>query len=278
MPHETLHKYQSVSYGFKIAVVIMLFVFTAIRLSLIAYYPSSEIIPDKVFLLVVLIILFYLWIQELLDFNKLIQMNNDLHQTHEQLKAAEIDTIAALIRAEEAKDLYTRGHSENVRSLALAIAQEMNLGYEKKNIINRAGILHDIGKISISDTILNKVEKLTDPEWAIIKKHPENAFAILEPLKFLISEREIILQHHERYDGKGYPRGLTKEDICFEAMIIAVADAFDAMNTKRAYRDALSKDAILAELHKGRGTQHSPKVIDTFLALLERDPQLWQRQ
>lgn len=278
MKHKkNLNKFKSVSHDFKITAVILLFVLTGARLLLRQYYPAHEIIPDKIFLLIILAILFYLWIQELLDFHKLAQMNADLQRTHDQLKNAEIDTIGALIKTEEAKDLYTRGHSERVTKIALDIAKELNLSDEQKNIINRAAILHDIGKIGLSDAILNKKEKLTDEEFESIKKHPENAASILEPLKFLAIEKDVIVQHHERYDGRGYPRGLKAEGIRFEAMIISVADAFDAMNSKRAYRDALSKEAILAELKKASGTQHSPEVTAAFLKMLEKNPELWEK-
>ena len=277
MPTETKEKYRSVSHGFKIAVVILIFVLTVIRLLLIQYFPSNEIIPDKFFLLIILAILFYLWIQELIDFQKVVNMHEALRIAHEQLKSAEVDTIGALIKTEEAKDLYTKGHSERVTKIALDIANELNLSDDKKIIINRAGILHDIGKIGLSDAILNKKEKLTDEEFETIKKHPGNAADILQPLKFLASEKEVIVQHHERYDGKGYPRGLKEAEIRFEAMVIAVADAFDAMNSKRAYREALNRDTIISELKKSRGTQHSPEVIDTFINMLSKNPELWEK-
>ncbi|RKY30407.1 MAG: hypothetical protein DRP74_07095 [Candidatus Omnitrophota bacterium] len=270
-------RYQSISRSFKVTVVTLLFALTVIRLSLVVYFPGLEIIPDKFFLLVILLILFYLWVQELIDFHNILEMHKDLSLVHEELKNAQIDTIAALIKTVEEKDFYTHGHSERVTKIALKIAEEMNLSEEAKSIINKAGILHDIGKIGISDAILNKKEKLTPEEWEEIKRHPANAVAILQPLKFLSSEREIILQHHERFDGKGYPRGLKGGEICLEANIIAVADTFDAMYSKRAYRDSLTKETILQELQKSRGTQHSPMVIDVFLPMLEKDPELWAK-
>ena len=277
MAGKALEKYRSTSHGFKITVVILLFLLTTLRLYLIQYFPANEIIPEKFLFLVILLILFYLWIQEMLDFHKMARMNTDLRLAQEHLKDAEIDTIGALIKTVEAKDLYTRGHSERVTRIALDIARQMHLSEEKINVISRASILHDIGKIGLSDAVLNKKEKLTDEEFEMIKKHPDNAAGILEPLKFLNSEKDIIVQHHERYDGKGYPKGLKAMDISFEAMIISVADAFDAMNSKRAYREALSKEVIISELEKSRGTQHSPEVVDTFLKMLEKYPQLWEK-
>lgn len=273
----SIEKYRSASHGFKITVVILIFSLTITRLLLLQYFPNNEIISPKLFLFVILCILLYLWIQEVIDFQKLVKMNDKLCLTQEYLKSAEIDTIGALIKTEEAKDLYTCGHSERVTRIALAIAKELSLDEGKMNVINRAGILHDIGKIGLSDAILNKKEKLTDDEFEMIKKHPENAVAILQPLKFLAAEKEVIVQHHERYDGKGYPKGLTAGEISFEAMIISVADAFDAMNSKRAYRGTLDRETIISELKKSRGTQHSPEVIDTFLKMLEKDSELWEK-
>jgi len=270
-------KYGGTSHDFKIATVILLFSLSVLRLVLLLCFPSNTIISDRIFLFVVLFVVSYLWIQELIDFHKLLEVNKNLQETQEQLKQAEIDSIASLISAEEAKDVYTKGHSEKVTTISLAIAQELNLSSESKNIIGRAGILHDIGKIGISDEILNKKEKLTDAEWEVIKGHPENAIKILLPLKFLSSEREAIISHHERYDGKGYPRGLKGEDICIEARILAVADSFDAMNSKRSYREPLSRDAIIEELIKGRGTQYSSEAVDALFALLKKNPQLWER-
>lgn len=278
IPQDKAQKdYCRISHSFKVAIVLILFSVTLMRLALAFYFPSIEIISDKVFLFIALFVLLYLWVQELADFHSLLRINNNLYAAHEQLKGAEIDTIASLIEAEEAKDIYTRGHSERVTKIALAIAGQLGLNSEIKNIISRSGILHDIGKIGISDTILHKKEKLTDEEWIVIRSHPQEAVKILEPLKFLTAERDIILQHHERWDGKGYPSGRKDTQIIKEALILAAADAFDAMNSRRSYREPLSKEAILGELSKSRGTQHSPEVIDALLRLLKEDPQLWER-
>ncbi|MDP2940719.1 MAG: HD domain-containing protein [Candidatus Omnitrophota bacterium] len=268
---------RSVSHSFKITTVLLLFILTALRLALVYYFPSTEIIPDKAFLVVVLAVVFYLWLQELSDFHKLLKINQDLAVAHEQLKEAEIDTIASLIDAEEAKDVYTRGHSERVTKIALAIAAEMNLPDEDRRVISRAGILHDIGKIGISDEVLHKKERLSDEDWRLIKTHPENGINILKSLKFLSEEREIILGHHERYDGKGYPRGLRGEEIPLEAAILAAADAFDAMNSRRSYRDPLDQETITSELINGRGSQHAPEATDALLRLLKKNPRLWEK-
>lgn len=268
--------YETSSYRIKIIVVALLSIFTVIRLLMLLYFPSYGI-SDKVFFLTIMCVMFYLWNQELLDFKEIAQMHKELLRIHEELQEAEVATMAVLIKTEEAKDVYTRGHSEIVKKVSLAIAQEMKLDEETMKVIARAAILHDIGKIELSENLLNKKEPITDSERELFKKHPDNAIKILEPLKFLLKEKDVILQHHEHYDGKGYPKGLKGEEICLEAKIIAVADAFDAMNSKRAYRQALSINAITAELQKCRGTQFSSEVVDIFLALLEKNPQLWER-
>ena len=270
-------KLRSISRNFKISTVILLFLLTAIRLALYFSFPNAEIISDKVFLSIVFSIVSYLWIQEVRDYYYLLALNKSLEEAHEQLKHSEVETIASLIKTEEAKDLSTSGHSERVTKISLAIAEEMNLSGEAKKTIARAAMLHDIGKINISDAILFKKEKLTEAEWEIIKSHPEEAARILEPLKFLSTERDIILDHHERYDGKGYPRGLKDEEIPLESSIIAVADTFDAMNCERPYRSALSKEEIMNELNRASGTQHLPEAIDIFLILLNKKPELWER-
>jgi len=275
--NQSPHKRNGASHGFKITMVVLLFAITLLRLTLISYFPGSEIISDRIILVVILIIVAYLWIQEVRDYQRLLMLNEDLRISHEQLKQAEIDTITALIKAEEEKDEYTRGHSERVTKIAFALAEEMGFSDERKKVIERAGILHDIGKIGISDMVLHKKEKLTDEEWAIIKRHPEKAEEILKPLKFLAAEREIMLSHHERYDGKGYPKGLNSRQIKEEALILAVADTFDAMNSARSYRQPLSKEAIMSELEKSRGTQHSAEVVDSLLKVLKNRPELWER-
>ena len=271
-------KKNGVSNAFKMSMVILLFALTLIRLACALYFPNIEIISDKIILAVTLFIVIYLWVREVKDYHKLLDLHQDLQKTHEQLKESEIDTIASLIKAEEEKDGYTRGHSDRVTKISIAIAEEMNLEAEKRRLIERAGLLHDIGKIGICDAILCKKDKLTDEEWCIIQSHPDKGNKILEPLKFLPVERDIILSHHERYDGKGYPRGLKGDQIRIEALILAVADAFDAMNSARSYRQPLSRETIMSELEKSRDTQHSAQVVDAFLKLLKKRPELWERR
>jgi putative nucleotidyltransferase with HDIG domain len=263
-----------VSHGFKITVFLLLLALMAFR---VVRTKSSEIIPDQLLLFIAVFLVGYLWWQELKDYYNLAGLHRNLERSYEQLKRSEIDTIATLAKAIEAKDWYTSGHSEHVTEIALAIADEMKLASEKKDIIARSGMLHDIGKIGLGDSILNKKEKLTEDEWRLIKMHPLKAFEMLRPLKFLSAVRDTIVSHHENYDGSGYPYGLKGKEISIEAMILAVADAFDAMNSRRAYREPLAKKEIISELTRLRGTKYAPEVIDAFFALLEKNPALWKR-
>ncbi len=254
--------------NFKMALVILLFFLTLFRLGIYFSFPDRNIISDKILLFVMLFITCYLWIRELKD-------RSHLFFLHQQLKLDHINTIAALIKTVEAKDEYTSGHSERVTEIATSIARSMELGEEKVNVIFRAALLHDIGKIGLSDAILHKKERLNSVEWEVIKAHPLKAMLIIEPLKFLDEEKKIILHHHERFDGKGYPSGLKGEEIPLGSAIIAIADTFDAMNSNRSYRSTLNKDFILSELKKGAGTQFSPRVTEVFLKVLKDNPSIW---
>ena len=261
----------SVTNDFKMGMVVLIFFITCFHLFEVVYFPDATIVSNEILLGIVLFAVIYLWIQELGDRRKIQIINEELLETHEELKEANIAAMKALIMSEEARDTYTSGHSRRVTEYAVAIAKRMGLCHGERRHIEYAGYLHDIGKIGISDAILNKAGRLNDDEWQVIKKHPEVALEILNPLKFLPEEKIIIKHHHERYDGAGYPDGLKGEGIPLGARIMAVADSFDAMNSKRPYRDALSKDAIISELKKARGSQLDPKIVDVFLDMLEKD-------
>lgn len=262
---------------YKPFVLILILILTFIHFFCMAVFPNS-FMANKVILVVVLTLMFYIWIQELKDKRRLQLLNKNLLNAQKKLERAEIDMISTLILTAEAKDPYTHGHSKRVAEYALAIAQAMKLSDEKQKIVERAAILHDLGKISIDDNILRKDEKLNEGEWIIMKEHPKRAVDILDPLKFLHSEKDIILHHHEMYDGSGYPDGLKAEDIPLGSQIIAVADTFDAMNTARSYRGALPKEVIIDELKKSSGTQLNQKVSDVFLDLLDKNPAYWTLQ
>jgi putative nucleotidyltransferase with HDIG domain len=266
-----------VSFDFKLAMLVILFILIATQLASIYNRLFSNLLPDSVLLTVGLLITLYLWVEEVKSRHFLSLLNTDLEIAQEQLKQHEIDIITLLINVIEQKDPYTHGHSERVTKVALAIADEMGISQESKLAISRAGILHDIGKIGISDAILHKKEKLTDEEWELIKSHPDTAVEILKPLKFLDKEKEIIRSHHERYDGKGYTVGMKCDDICQEAMILSVADSFDAMNSDRPYRPRLKKEQVSSELEKSKNTQHPTEVVDALFRVLKKRPELWEK-
>jgi len=182
-----------------------------------------------------------------------------------------VATIDALIAAVEARDQYTRGHSQRVASYAVQIAEEMGLSKEVIEDLRIAGILHDIGKIGISDRILLKKGPLTKEEYEEIKKHPAISNKILYPIGLSDRILRAIAFHHERYDGRGYPFGLSNESIGLEPQIIAVADAFDAMTSRRPYREPLSLEMALWELEKNKGSQFHPDIVDVMLRIQEKN-------
>ena len=181
-----------------------------------------------------------------------------------------LGTIRALAAAIDAKDPYTFGHSNDVTELSVGIAEELGLGASELQKVRIAATLHDIGKIGIDSAILLKPGRLTDAERAQINRHPSIAADILAPLDFLRDMVPLVLFHHERFGGGGYPSGISGETIPVGARIISVADSFNAMVSNRPYRKRLSLDVALGELHKNAGTQFDPAVVDAFCALLDR--------
>lgn len=180
------------------------------------------------------------------------------------------DTIKVLALALDARDNYTHNHSREVTEYAVSIAREMGLSVKEIEIIRDAGILHDIGKIGISDAVLLKPGRLTDEEYEQIKKHPEIGKSILEPVHCLADKIPLIYHHHERIDGTGYPEGLSGENIPQGARILAIADSYQAMTSDRPYRKALSIQVAISELEKFKGRQFDAKIVDVFLRVLKR--------
>ncbi len=179
--------------------------------------------------------------------------------------------VQTLARSIEAKDTYTKGHSDRVAEYARKIAVEMGLPEEEADMLKSVAELHDIGKLGIEESILNKDGKPTPEEWEIIKEHPKTGEEILTPVFLDKKKLAIVRSHHERYDGKGYPDGLKGDEIDILAQIVSVADSYDAMTSKRAYRNSLGKAIATQELKKNSGTQFNPKVVDAFLRVLERE-------
>ena len=185
---------------------------------------------------------------------------------HETVLDGYKSTVRALAAAIDAKDPYTHGHSQRVMEYAMMGATSLSFTPEEMQDIEFGGLLHDVGKIGIDDSILRKSGDLTIEEWPIMHKHPLIGANIIGEVPFLKTAREIILYHHERYDGTGYPHGLKGEDIPIGARLMAVADAFDTMTTDRSYRAAQSADEALGELVKHAGTQFCPVVVEAFIA------------
>lgn len=187
----------------------------------------------------------------------------------QQMRASYMEYTNALVKAVDAKDPFTKEHSQNVSQYAVEIAKASGLPEKDVEIIKYASLLHDIGKISIAQEILLKKDQLTSDEYKILQKHPMIGVTILKDLKFLEKEIPIILHHHERFDGKGYPQGLMGREIPQGARIVAVADAFDAMTSGRGYREKLTIDEAIMELRRGSGSQFVPEIVETFVRILQ---------
>lgn len=188
---------------------------------------------------------------------------------HQEVADGYKSTIRALAASIDAKDPYTRGHSQRVTEYALLGAISLPMSQEDLEVLEYAGILHDIGKIGIPDSILSKPGPLTSEEWDIVHRHPVTGANIMKDIPFLEESRRLVLHHHERYDGTGYPDGLIGNDIPLGARLLAVADSFDSMTSDRACRAALSIDDALNELHKCCGTQLCPVAVEAFISGLK---------
>jgi len=191
-------------------------------------------------------------------------------ELYTKMRKVYLETIRALAAAIDAKDPYTKGHSERVAEASIAIAQELNLSDRDIENIEYTALLHDIGKIGIKDKILSKKSSLTNQEFDKIKEHTIMGAKIIEPVDFLKNSYKAIYHHHERYNGKGYPDGIKSEGIPILARIIAVADAYDAMGSDRPYRKKLNKDKILKELKDQSGKQFDPEAVKALISILDR--------
>jgi putative nucleotidyltransferase with HDIG domain len=188
----------------------------------------------------------------------------------EDLRENYFRTVQALVAAVEAKDPYTRWHSTNVAKYAVAIARDLGMSPSQLEEMHIAAILHDVGKIGISELIISKPERLSREEFDIMKDHPAHGIRILEPIGFSPTIISAIYQHHERYDGKGYPQGLVGEDIILAARVLNVADTIDAMVSERPYRGMISTDEVLLEMERESGGQFDPRVTASARRLIEK--------
>jgi len=189
------------------------------------------------------------------------------HAKHNRLSAAH-----ALVSAVEAKDPYIYGHSRKVNTYAVALAEAIGLSPDQVDNVSTAALLHDIGKIGIPDKVLNKKEKLNEKDWKAIKTHPKLGATIITNVPHLAPCVNIVLYHHERWDGGGYPKGLKGEQIPIEARIIAIAESFEAMTSSLPYRPALPLEETIKELRKGARLQFDPKLVDAFIRIVEARP------
>jgi putative nucleotidyltransferase with HDIG domain len=194
------------------------------------------------------------------------ELKERLHQTFDVLKGV----VHALSLSIEARDPYTAGHQKRVSDLAGAIAEEMGLPKDRVTGIRLAGEIHDLGKIAVPAEILSKPYKLSNMEFSLIKTHPDVGYNILKEIEFPWPIAEIVYQHHERFDGSGYPRGLKADEILLDARIMAVADVVEAIASHRPYRPALGMETAAAEIQKHRGVYYDPEVVDTCLRIIDK--------
>lgn len=197
--------------------------------------------------------------------------NDELKESNKNLEQAYMESIQTLRFAFEAKDKYFRGHSDRVSEYSLLVGKKLGLSDDDLEILKLGGLFHDIGKMGIPDNILLKPTKLTDDEYAQIKTHPLIGASILSNGTIFKDIIPVVKYHHEKYDGTGYPSKLKGADIPLSARIIAITDTFDAMISKRIYRDALSLDSVKEEFKKCKGTQFDPKLVDIFLDILNNN-------
>ena len=199
------------------------------------------------------------------------RINEELTDSNEKLEKAYLDMVETLRFTVEAKDSYTRGHSDRVAEYSILIGEKVGLPEEQIKLLKIGGLFHDIGKIGIPDSILLKPEKLTDDEYSEIKNHPSIGAHILGSAEAFKNIVPIVKHRHRKFDGKGYPSGLQGEGIPYLARIAAIADTFDAMTSKRSYRNALDMQIVKDEITRCKGTQFDPQLSDVFLDILEND-------
>ena len=202
-------------------------------------------------------------------------LQKDLHsevvKKTAELESLSLHVVHTLAKTIDAKDAYTNGHSERVAAYSKEIARRYGYSDDRQEEIYMMGLLHDVGKIGVPDTVINKPGKLTDEEFAMIKNHPAKGAEILSTVSEMPKLVTGARWHHERYDGRGYPDGLKGDDIPEEARIIAVADAYDAMTSHRSYRDIIPQDHVKSEIEKGMGSQFDEKFARIMLDMIAED-------
>lgn len=210
-------------------------------------------------------------IKSIHQMNEIKRINEELSGTYDKLEKAYLESIELLRYTVEAKDLYTRGHSDRVAEFSVLIGQKLGLSNDSLKTLQIGGLFHDVGKIGIPDSILLKESRLTDDEYSQIKNHPSIGAHILQNATIFKDIVPIVKHHHEKYDGTGYPGRLKGEDIPYMARIAAIADTFDAMTSKRSYRDALPIETVVEEFKKYSGSQFDPEITKVFLDILTNE-------
>lgn len=200
-----------------------------------------------------------------------IKATDDAIEAQKETKTLSVEVMEALAHTIDAKDEYTRGHSVRVAKYSKMIAEKLGMSQEDCENVYYMALLHDIGKIGVPNSIINSPSKLTDEEYAIIKKHPVTGYDILAEIKSRPDLSTGARWHHDRYDGKGYPDGKAKDEIPFFARIIAVADSYDAMTSNRSYRKYMPQDAVRSEIEKNIGTQFDPDAARCMLSIIDED-------
>jgi len=206
------------------------------------------------------------------------QRTAELDRALDSLEEAYRSTLKALTTALETRDQETHGHSERVVSYSLRLGREYGLNREQMKALEFGSLLHDIGKIGVPDSILRKPAKLTEEEWVVMREHPMHGQQILRGIEFLQGASRVVAQHHEKWDGSGYPLGLIQEEIDVNARIFAVADAFDAITSDRVYRRGKEYEAAAQELDEWAGRQFDPKVVEAFHRVPKEDWEELHRQ
>jgi putative two-component system response regulator len=211
-----------------------------------------------------------LGITRLNRYQKLLQERAKLREANAQLLNAYETTIESLSHALDLRDRETEGHSRRVTELTIQLAQALNISEEEITHYRRGALLHDMGKIGIPDSILQKPDTLSEEEWVIMRKHPQLAYDMLYPIEYLHPALDIPYSHHEKWDGSGYPRGLKSEEIPMSARLFAVADVWDALTSDRPYRAAWSEEEALQYIREQSGKHFDPNVVELFFKVVQK--------
>lgn len=203
-------------------------------------------------------------------YQKLLEEREKLQKAHKRVLEAYEATIEGWSHAMDLRDRETEGHSRRVAELSIELAQAMGMSEENIVHLRRGALLHDMGKIGIPDSILHKSDDLTDAEWTVMRRHPQFAYEMLNPIEYLHEALEIPFSHHEKWDGSGYPQGLKGEEIPLSARIFAVADVWDALTSDRPYRPAWSKEEALLYIREQSGKHFDPLVVEVFFRVIEQ--------